>query len=197
MRLRDRFRFLCVLPHVQVARQVTRIAVLRVQRAIQRGDVDAAILDVETVLRLARDLQPRGVMISQMVPAAITQVVGYSMIATILSSPKLHSKHCDSLLKVVVAHDKMSTDGYAEGLRGQYITVRTTLRDVVLHQQDFASRLKLKPGESVVKAILKVVNGGGDIGAIVPDDVDSQLARTAPAELGAASVTSIAISARF
>src|SRR5262249_21778915 len=61
------------LPHVQVARQVALVMSLRVRRSVERQDFDAAIRDVEAVLRLVRDLQPRGYMITQFVAAEITQ----------------------------------------------------------------------------------------------------------------------------
>src|SRR5262249_51722070 len=81
--------FSALLPHVQAARQVARIAALRVRRAVEREDFEAAIRDVEMVLRLARDLQPRGPVISQLVTAAITSFVGSDMIAPILIAPGL------------------------------------------------------------------------------------------------------------
>jgi len=172
-----------ILPHAQVARQVARIAVLRVQQSVQRGDLEGAIREVEMVLRLVRDLQRRGVAITQLVGAAINNVVGFSMVPAILSSPQLKPKDCDRLLKVLLTHDQKSMDGYAEALRADYILARTTLRDVVLHQRDLAARLKPKPGESVVRTLLKMLNGGRDIGIVVPDDVDARLARTLPADL--------------
>jgi hypothetical protein len=64
-----------LLPHIQAARQVTRIESLRVRRKLDRGDFDGAIRDVETVLRLARDVQPRGAVINQLVVTAINHVV--------------------------------------------------------------------------------------------------------------------------
>ncbi len=88
-----------LLPHEQVARQVARIAVLRVQQSVQRGDFEGAIRDVEMVLRLVRDLQRRGVTITQLVGAAINVVVGFSMVPAILSSPQLKPRDCDRLLK--------------------------------------------------------------------------------------------------
>ncbi len=172
-----------ILPHAQVARQVARIAVLRVQQSVQRGDFEGAIRDVEMVLRLVRDLQRRGVTITQLVGAAINVVVGLSMVPAILSSPQLKPRDCDRLLKVLLTHDQKSMDGYAEALRADYLFARVTLRDVVLHQPDLAVQLKLKPGESVVRTLLKTLNGGRDIPDKVPDDVDARLARTSPADL--------------
>jgi hypothetical protein len=120
------------IPHVQAARQVVRVASLRVRRAVERGDFDAAIRDVETVLRLDRDLRPRGSMITQMVAGAITeQEVCAKMVKAILAAPGLRVDHCDRLLKVFLNHDTTSSDGYAEGLRVEYLTARVSLRNPV------------------------------------------------------------------
>ena len=117
-------------PHLHAARQVARVASLKVRRAVDRRDFDAAIRDVEAVLRLARDLQPRGTMISQLVVAAITQFVCADPVKTILASPALRVSHCDRLLKVFLDHEAKSVNGYAEGLRAEYLMNRAALREV-------------------------------------------------------------------
>ncbi len=116
--------------HLQAARQVARVASLRVRRAVERGDFDAAIRDVEMVLRMVRDLQPRGNMIAELVAAAITQVVCADHIKTILIHPGLRVEHCDRLLKVLLGHEAGAIDGYAEALRAEYLIGRTWLRDI-------------------------------------------------------------------
>ena len=57
LRLRGRPSPDTIPPHLQAARQVARVASLRVRRAVERRDFDAAIRDVAAVLRLARDMQ--------------------------------------------------------------------------------------------------------------------------------------------
>jgi hypothetical protein len=123
------------IPHVQPARQVARLASLRVRRAVERGDFDAAIRDVEVVLRLVRDLRPRGSMVTQLVAGEITeQVVCTDMVKAILTEPGVRVDHCDRLLKVFLSHETSSIDGYAEGLRVEYLTARVSLRDLVRKQ---------------------------------------------------------------
>jgi hypothetical protein len=122
------------VPHIQDARQVARVALLRVRRAVERQDFDAAIRDVETVLRLARDLQPRGCMVGQLVAVAITHVVCIDMLSAILADPGLRIEHCDHLLKVFLSHEASFSDGYAEGLRAEYLTALASLQDIVRKQ---------------------------------------------------------------
>jgi hypothetical protein len=172
-----------LLPHVQVGRQVARVVSLRVQQSVQRGDIDAAIGDVDMLLRMVRDYQMRGVMITQLVRSAVEQFIGFSMVSAILSSSKLRPKDCDGLLKILTAHDQKSMDGYAEALRADCIGGRATIRDLVLHQRELAARLKIKPGDPVLKSLLKNILGGRDVGDMVPEDADARVAQTSPAEL--------------
>ena len=178
---------MALLPHLQGARQVTRIAQLRVRRAVERRDLDAAIRDVEMVLRLVRDLQPRGVIISELVAAAITQVAGAEMVTRLLASSELKVRDCDRLLKVLAEHEARSHDGYVEGLRGEYLVGRVTLEELVRHQRELAQRMGLKPGQSVAKAILEprspATATAADSAKPLPEDVDVRLAGTTPAEL--------------
>ena len=104
-------------PHFQAARQVARVSSLRVRRAVERGNFDAAIRDIETLLRLIRDLRPRGSIMAQLVSAAITQVVCQDLNTRVLAAPRLRVEHCDRLLKLLSAHDAGAIDGYSEGLR--------------------------------------------------------------------------------
>ncbi len=117
--------------HLQTARQVARVASLRVQRATQKHEFDAAIHEIDTVLRLVRDLQPRGCMINQLVAAAITQVICVDMVGMILAAPDLRVEHCDRMLKLFLGHEAKSIDAYAEGLRAEYLVNRVELRKTI------------------------------------------------------------------
>jgi hypothetical protein len=177
--------FSALLPHAQVARQVFRVSSLKVQRAVQRGELATAIREIEMVLRLARDLRPRGVIISQLVADAVSQAIYSSTLPIVLSSPRLRAEHCERLIKVLTTHEAKSLDGFAEGLRAQYVNTRSTLEDLVHHPRDLANAMGLKPGESLFSAIQKLTgpsnSPGGD--AKSGNDWDALIARTSPAEL--------------
>lgn len=171
-----------MVPHAHAARAVVRVAAVRAQRAVQRGNLDAAIDDVEAVLRLDQDLRPRGGLSAQLVSAAVLQVVGSRIVPPILASPRLRVAHCDRLLKVLASHELKSADAYGQAVRAGYVEAGTTLRGLIRDQATYAARLGLKPGESVVKEIL----GGGGGRIEVPRDADSRLTRTGPAEVARA-----------
>jgi hypothetical protein len=173
-----------LLPHVQAARQVARIVALRVRRAIERGDFDGAMRDIETVLRLARDLRPRGGTINQLVAAAMSQYVCAEMIPRFLAATGLRAEHCDRLLTFFTAHESKSIEAYTEFLRVEYLMTRITVRDLVQHQSVIAEQFGLKPGQSVVNSLASGVLGTDrphDSKAF-PEDADSQVARTSPAK---------------
>jgi hypothetical protein len=173
-----------LLPHIQAARQVTRVVSLKVRRALDRRDFDGASRDVDTVLRLARDLQPRAAMSNQLVAVAISQVAYIDMIPRILAASGLRIEHCDRLLNLLTSHESKSTDGYSEGLREGYLATRVTIRDLVRHQRVLAEQLGLKPGESVVKALLSRMDlyPPNSVKSF-PDDADAQVARTSTAKM--------------
>ncbi len=187
-----------LLPHIQASRQVTRVAALRVRRAVERGDIAAAIHDVATVLRLARDLQPRGPVINQLVAIAIKQVVWADCVQAILAAPSLRIAHCDRLQKVLSEHEASSIDSYTEGLCAGYLTAEVTLSDLVRHQRELAKGMGLKPGESLLQAMTAIIPGllgspdqpqsPTSARAAAPSDaalkeMEVKLARTTPAEL--------------
>ena len=140
------------------------------------------------MLRLVRDLRPRGYIISQLVADAISQVICTSAIPSIVASPRLRAEHCERLIKVLSGHGEKSVDGYIEGLRAEYLLTRTVFEDLVHHQSDLAKAIGLKPGDSLVRATM-VAAGTGNVpgtgGALEAQtrDWDAQVARTSPAEL--------------
>jgi hypothetical protein len=170
-----------------VSRQVYRISSLRLQRAVGRGDLAAAIREVELVLRLARDLRPRGATISQLVADGVSQAVYAPMLSAILASPRLRADHCERLIKALSAHDTKSVDGYAEGLRTEYLISRATLRDLIHNQGELSKAMGLKQGESVVLAIVSQSRPPGsnsDPDALAKTEGagwDALVARTSPA----------------
>jgi hypothetical protein len=172
-------------PHVQVARQVARVAALKVRRAVERRDLDAAISNVEPVLRLARDLQPRGAVINELVVSAVNNYVCVEIVSTILASPALRVGHCDQLLRVFANHEAKSMDGYGESLRMGYLMTRVTIRDLAKHPGAVAEQMGLKSGESVVNAIAASILGGvNPVGfRPFPADADAQLAQTSSAKM--------------
>jgi hypothetical protein len=139
--------------HAQAARQVARIASLRVRRAVERRDFDAAIREVESVLRLVRDLRPRGWMIVQLVAAAMTHVVCVDMIPTILAAPGLRVEHCDRLLTMLLDDEAGSGDGYAEGLRAEYLFGRFAIREPGKYLAKIIVSLSPSDREQAVRAL--------------------------------------------
>ena len=180
-------RVTALSPHAQASRQVFRVSSLKVQRAVQRGDLAAAIREVEVVLRLARDLRPRGGNMSQLVADAVSQAVYAATIPIFLASPRLKGEQCAGLIKVLTAHEARSLDGYVEGLRAEYVNARSTLDDVVQHQSDLARAMGLEPGQSVVGAILGraeppgTPGGGGPVAP--PAESDALVASAKPEEV--------------
>ncbi len=119
------------LPHAQAARRVARLVTLRTRRSLDRGDLDQPLHDLAIVLRLIRDLRPRGPMICQLVATAMTGACTVQITPLLLASPALRDPHARRLLELFVDHEAASIDGFQEGLKFEYLALRKLLADVV------------------------------------------------------------------
>lgn len=182
--------FSALLPHAQSARQVARVAKIKVRRELDRGQIDEAIADVKTVLRLTRDLQRRGYLITELVVAAMETVVATSMVEPILAAPGLTAAHCDALMAILDEYQTKSIDPYSEALVTEYVSMRVTLWDLILHQDKLAKKTYVPAGASVVKTLIEpmmtVEFRKGDAApppSKFPNNIDEIVARTTPEEL--------------
>ncbi len=117
--------------HAHAARQVARLAVLRTRRSLDRGDLEQPLHDLAIVLRLARDLRPRGPMTCQLVATTMTGVCSRQITLPLLANPAFGDQHARRLLKLWADHEANSIDGYREGLQAEYVTLRKLLAEVL------------------------------------------------------------------
>ena len=198
------------IPHVQVARNVTRVAVLKVRRELERGELDPALRDLARLLRLSRDLVPRGVMITDIVLAAMDGSAVREIIVPLLTTPGLTSAHCDRLFALLLEQDSrlLALDPYVEGLHAEYLSNRATLRGLVVDQDALRkewNRFGNTAGPSIVAEIaeptftamlapnakMPAPTFGDRLAAMAEQvmslknvkDLDARMARTTPEEL--------------
>jgi hypothetical protein len=135
-----------LLPHTQ-ARQIARIAKWRVSRDLARGNIDRPIEDVLLVLRLSRDLQPRGHVICQLVSAAMDNLCCEEIITQILRADGLGQEHCDRLIGELTQHEVASQRRMTEGVRMEYLIARKTFHDFQHHTGDFSPQAMKDMGQ--------------------------------------------------
>jgi hypothetical protein len=123
------------VPHAQAARNVARVAALKIRRELDRGEFDAALRDLARLLRLSRDLLPRGYMITALVSVAIDISVARDGILPALATASLTVTQCDQLLALLAEHEARAIDSFQEGLRAEYVSNCATLHDLVFEQQ--------------------------------------------------------------
>jgi hypothetical protein len=145
-----------LLPHAQASRQVARVAMLRTRRALERNDQEAALEDLRVVLRLSRDLRPRGPMMSQLVPVSVDQVAYKTLVAPILSHPGFSGKTSASLLKILREHGDSASDPYTEVVKADYLNVRQTMRDAIKRGPELARELGGGTGDSLFGTLQKL-----------------------------------------
>ena len=118
-----------LMPHLQVARQVGRVAQWRTRLDIQRGNLDRSLQDVRIQLRLTRDLRVRGALVAQLVAIAVDNQC-CQRVRTILNAPGIDVGDCDRLLALLTEHEAKAIDAFSEGNRAEYIHSRQTLHDL-------------------------------------------------------------------
>jgi hypothetical protein len=117
-------------PHIAGARGAARVGRLRVLLHLDRGDVDAALDDLAVVLRLSRDLRPRGNAICQIASVALDESACTQMAVPILRAPGLEARHCDRLVSLLSAQQRSALDPFRECLRPEYLAARSILTDL-------------------------------------------------------------------
>ncbi len=116
------------LTHAQVARNVVRVLLMRANRALDRDEFDSAIGDLGKIFRISRDLRPRGSPICQLVSMAFDMFACNQGITPVLAHRKLRVEHCDRLLKLLADHEAQAVEPFAEGIKQEYIAIRSILR---------------------------------------------------------------------
>ena len=127
-----------LLPHAQGTRQVIRILQLKAIRELDRQDVAAAIGSLEAGLRLSRDLRPRGIVITQLVSAAVNNVCLRQIAAAIIRAPRCSTEQCDRLMALLQEHRRQSLDPWVTALQCEYVTLRDVVNQVQHRTGDFA-----------------------------------------------------------
>ena len=106
------------------SRRVADACTLQLYLAKARGDSTLAETAIKRVLRLSRDLRPRGLLICQLVSNAIDDKVLNEVMRSTLSDSTVTAEQYDRLLSLLVEHQQMSVDRYVEGMRMEYIVTR-------------------------------------------------------------------------
>ena len=108
-------------PHAEAAVEVGRVTSLKVLRELERGQLDPAIDDLQTALRLARDIRSRGNLRVQRVSLAIERRLLQEVLEPILRCPDLRVEHSDRLIQILKAQTSEGLDPFVEGFRTEYL----------------------------------------------------------------------------
>lgn len=118
------------VPHLKAMSTLNSLSILQLHQSIVHRDFALAEAAIRRSLRASRDLQPRGHLACQLVSMAIDEALLDAIERLTLKDPQLTTEHCDRLLALLVEHQRECLDRYDEGLRTEYLTVRTTINDV-------------------------------------------------------------------
>jgi len=122
--------FASLVPQAGAAKTIHRATVLKTLHELNRDDLDAAIGNVEMMLRLSRDLRRRAPLVSQIVASVVEGEFLREITGPILNHPKVTVAQCERLLEIIRAHEANAIDCHAEGLRSEYLLCQMMLHDV-------------------------------------------------------------------
>ena len=134
--------------HVNAAREAANVASLRIQQLMRDGQpaprkvraddkpqemplsvVEKCLADMERVLRLSRDLRPRGRIETQRASLAIDQTM-LDLVPDLVARTELTVADCDCITKLLTRHRAETMNPYVEGLRAEYLLLRSLLQDL-------------------------------------------------------------------
>ncbi len=156
------------LPHAMAARTLARLTCLELADARNSGDFDQAEAAIRRCLRLSRDLRPRGPMVCQIVSMAIDGVVLGAIEQITLRDPKLTTAQCDRILALLVEHQQLGVDPFAEGLRMDYIMSRNSIHDLQTGRLTLAQLYEFMGGEPIDSSLLSgptIMNFSAEVSA--------------------------------
>jgi hypothetical protein len=163
------------------------VSVCKARRELDRGDIDSAISDTETVVRLARDLLPRCDLIRHLVAGTMTEVTAKGIVVAILAAPTLRPEHCDRLLGILRRHEDNAPapDTYATAVQIEYVTTRWSILLAVQTARRIQAQPKrarsdapaAKPGASSSPA---ASNANSPLPSDTEAQIEAQFARITP-----------------
>ena len=130
--------FAALLPHVQSAREIARVATVRAWSELQKGNIDGAIQDAATTLRLGRDIAHRGVLISTLLTTAIDSVVCQNILRDVLLHRDLTTDQCDRLVAILAEQEKFHDTVWRSAWQGEYVGIRVALHDLQYRAGEFS-----------------------------------------------------------
>jgi predicted Ser/Thr protein kinase len=127
-----------LLPHAQACRAVANVEIHRARRDLNRVRIDEVIADVAMILRLARDVNHRGVAITFLIACAIDSVICDEVIRRILLHPALTKEQCARLIAILRERDRETDADLRRALQGEYVLHRVMLHDFQYRVGDFS-----------------------------------------------------------
>jgi hypothetical protein len=126
-----------MLPHDSALDSVAKAYTLKTAHDLEQGDLDAAIANIDSMLRLGRDLRRRGHGSSHLKAASSELIIANHTLHLVLKDSRLTTAHCDRLLEILQQHHA-EANLLTEALKGVYVTFRVYLINLEHRSGEFA-----------------------------------------------------------
>lgn len=118
------------LPHLEAANVLSILGRIQLEHANATGNGKEAESAVSQMLRLARDLRPRGQAMCQLYSAGIERTVFRGIVESTLAQKGLTPQDCDRLALLLAEHKRECLSLVEETLRAEYVLIRIALSDL-------------------------------------------------------------------
>lgn len=167
-------------PLAGAVRQIVRIARIRVERDIAQGDFESAITLIDALLRLSRDLRPRGGFFEKSTADALESAVFDFCLVPLMQSEDLRVADIDNAINVMKGHhvNTKKLDPLLGAAKGDYVRRRWLLEQLRRKEGFFSD----PPPNSVAgvevttrgSSVYVVTEGRGDVIEYFGLDPESQ-----------------------
>ncbi len=130
--------FSALLSHVQAAREIARIAQVRATVALKNGDIDSVIEDLAVVLRLSRDLNSSGFIISYLVSVAMDRICDGTIVPDILNSPHATAAQCARIRDLLLEHSDVNPTLFRDCLKSEHLSMSNSIFGIQHRLEDFS-----------------------------------------------------------
>ncbi len=131
-------------PHLDGISSFRTVAVLRIRREREQGNLNRCLHELGRLLRVGRDILPRGGQYAILAWTAVVRPAVEEVVVPLLAHPDFTVAHCDRLLALLAEHESQCRDVDAGLLRAEHLFSRATLRDLVRHQDQTRAVLKAR-----------------------------------------------------
>jgi hypothetical protein len=116
-----------VLPHIAAVHDFSRVGALHIRSLKDSETFEEVTQAIDRMLRLSRDVQPRGPMIQHLVGQVVLRQALEGIQLHLLNRATLTAEECQTLIEMIQTYQSKSIDPLHEAIRVEYVILGNSL----------------------------------------------------------------------